>query len=340
VTGPDTGVYGWSTGTGGVHFFRVAEPLRVAHQGGIRVGWGQRLDDAICEAFDTVLVHMLWDERNSEAWEQLAAGGHHRLVLDIDDWMWEPDWEPFRKHYTPTVLDRVYRNVKLAHVITTPSPRIADHLSRYNPNVHVVPNTVPEYVLRLRPPARRRPAIGYQGSPSHAGDFDGIYPALIRFLAEHPDWDAHGWGGNIEDPEQPRPDWLQPWRHDQLAQRWIEHPWQPNVKRYYTALSMDIGLGPLRPTPFNRAKSALRAIEYAALGIPGVFTDLDPYTDWVQHGHTGYLIAPGDDWGEILCELGCNPTLRARISTYARAQAHDWTTEANGWRWVQAWNTA
>jgi hypothetical protein len=136
VTGPDTGVYGWSTGTGGVHFFRVAEPLRVAHQGGIRVGWGQRLDDAICEAFDTVLVHMLWDERNSEAWEQLAAGGHHRLVLDIDDWMWEPDWEPFRKHYTPTVLDRVYRNVKLAHVITTPSPRIADHLSRYNPNVH------------------------------------------------------------------------------------------------------------------------------------------------------------------------------------------------------------
>src|ERR1041385_606051 len=133
------GVYAWSHGTGGVHFHRMAEPIRGARLHGIHADTGNLLSDAILSQFDTVVVHMLHDRAASGAWEKLAAYDRTRMVFDCDDAMWAPDWQPFRNAYDKSALDRLFRNVQIAHVITTPSEQIAEYLSRFNPNVHVVP---------------------------------------------------------------------------------------------------------------------------------------------------------------------------------------------------------
>ena len=41
------GVYGWSPGNGGVHHYRIAEPLRVASSMGVRTATGVELDNDI-----------------------------------------------------------------------------------------------------------------------------------------------------------------------------------------------------------------------------------------------------------------------------------------------------
>lgn len=325
------GVYGWSNGTGGVHFFRMAEPFRVLRSHGVDAELGQVLDDDVCARHDTIVVHMLWDERNSEAWEKLAIGNQHRMIFDIDDAMWEPDWQPFKDHYTPTVLKRVYDNIRLSHLVTTPSLYIAEHVARIHPfgwsAVRVVPNTVPESLLYQRMRAHA-PTVGYQGSPSHLTD---VTPALSHdlgvFMTRNPAWFLHLWGA---DPGALRVD---------EAARIIHTPWAASVREYYRTVAMDIGIGPLARTPFNAGKSALRAIEYAALGIPAVLTDWEPYRGWVQDGVTGFLVGDREDWYGALNALARDEELRVMMGRAARDRAAAWTTEANVSTWVEAWNT-
>src|SRR5678815_4360113 len=132
---PSPGIYGWSPGAGGVHYHRVAEPLRAAALHDNPCATGNIMSDEILERFDTILVHMLWDERNSEAWQKIAANGTHRMIFDIDDAMWTPDRaDVFKKTYTREVLHRIYDNVRAAHVITTPSPYIAEKMTIFNRN--------------------------------------------------------------------------------------------------------------------------------------------------------------------------------------------------------------
>lgn len=331
--GVGVGVYGWSPGRGGVHHHRIAEPLRVLADLGGNAYHGPMLTDDILSNVDTVLVHTLHGEKESEAWEDLAALGTHRMVYDVDDWMWGPDWLPFRQHYTPDVLARLFRNVALAHVVTTPSEPIAEYLSRHNPNVHVVHNTVPSWLLDHQRPELAAPTIGWQCSDSHKPDFThDVINGLGAFMGRHQNWHIHAYG----------PWGIQP-GPGIAADRIHQTQWIPTVADYYRALNLTIGLGPARNTAFNRGKSALRAIEYAALGIVAVLPDLPIYRGWVENGHTGRLIRrsnkPARTLAGILGELAADPAGLARMSTTARGRAAGWTTEANIGRWVDAWQT-
>jgi hypothetical protein len=325
---PSAGIYGWSTGKGGVHFYRIEEPLRVAAAQGVNAAWGLHLDDAVAEQHDTILAHMLNDERHSEAWEKLAANGAHRLIFDIDDAMWAPDWGPFREHYTPEVMARVWRNISLAHVVTTPSPLIAEYVQRHNPNVFVCYNSVPEWLTHVTMPDRARPRIGYQGSSSHRHDFSpGVLGALHRFLFEHPLWDMHVWG-----------------EFDFHGDEWLtgrigKTGWQGSMAAYYRSLSMDIGLGPLARTTFNDCKSGLRAIEYAALGIPAVLADSPAYRPWIVNCVSGFLPTTDDEWYSCLHQLATDDAYRQFVSHNARNLARKWTTEAQFPNWAAAWNS-
>ncbi len=318
------GVYGWSTGTGGVHYHRIAEPLRVLASHGITAFTGTELGDAQLCQVDTVLTDKLHDEQATKAWHELADRDSHRLVLDVDDVMWQPDHGPFQRHYTPDVLARLWSNVERAHVVTTPTAVIAEHLARHNRNVHVVPNTVPSWLTSWQMPHRERPTIGYQGSPSHLRDWTGpVRRQFLQFLLEHQDWGIHFYG-------------LEPGEWATVTHA-LHTRWQPPGPTYYASLSMDVGVGPLRDTPFNRGKSALRAIEYAALGIVAVLPDLEPYRGWVEDGVTGRLIGRGQTLRGVLREVAADPGARILMARTARERAAFWTTEAQINRWVDAW---
>ena len=56
-------------------------------------------------------------------------------------------------------------------------------------------------------------------------------------------------------------------------------------------LRWDVAIAPLEDDAFTRGKSDLKYLDYAALGIPGVFSDVRPYRDTVRHRETGLLAA-------------------------------------------------
>lgn len=334
---PEPGIWAWAAGTGGCHHFRQLEPLRVAGQLGVGVGHGLVLSDLILESFDTILVHQINQPRATQAWQKLARLGEHRMIMDVDDNMWEPDFEPFRLAYTPDTLARLEANLRVAHVVTTPSPVLAEKLTEFNPNVWMVPNTVPEWLLSWSPNLQRwdprgrrqRGFIGWQGSGHHRLSMtQPVIDQIGKFMAANPNWDWRIYGGH------------------KVAAAHMQHRihhvgWQNDLTTYYQSLAFDIGIGPMQRTPFTAAKSSLRAVEYAALGIPSVLADEPPYRGWVTPGVTGFLVDPDrpDGWFEALDLLAKHPDARQQMGELARLRAQEWTTESAISAWVQAWDS-
>jgi hypothetical protein len=321
------GLYAWVPSSAGPNYFRVAEPVRAYTELGGRAAIGPMLDNEILNRCDTVLAHTIHDERNSEAWQELVRGQSHRLVLDIDDLMWDADWAPFRKHYTADTLDRLAANILGAHVVTTTTAYLAQRITDWtgHRNVHVLPNTVPAWLLSHDMPARDGQAIGWQGSPSHEHDFtSSLGTQLAKFLRDHPRWSVVFYGADMD------------FGHPRITST----PWLKSVEEYWRTVSVDVGIGPLRDTRFNRAKSALRAVEYAALGIVAVLPDVPTYRGWIDDGVTGLLVRSYQTVRGVLNELADSPAWLGLMAKNARTAAAGWTTEANIGQWVTAWNTA
>ena len=101
-------------------------------------------------------------------------------------------------------------------------------------------------------------------------------------------------------------------------------------------LRWDVAIAPLMDDPFTRCKSDLESLDYGALGIPGVFSDVKPYRDTVRRRETGLLTANDQKaWTDALEEIVSDATLRQRLAARAKAEVHDTRmlrTNATRWR--------
>jgi len=82
---------------------------------------------------------------------------------------------------------------------------------------------------------------------------------------------------------------------------------------------MDIGLYPL---PLNEewvlGKSGLKAIQYCALGIPTIATDVGCNDRVILNNETGYLVKTEEEWLQKLLLLIKDNSLRKKIGLAAR----------------------
>lgn len=100
----------------------------------------------------------------------------------------------------------------------------------------------------------------------------------------------------------------------------------------------DVAVAPLEDTPFTRAKSDIKFLDYGALGIAGAYSAVPAYTGSVHHGETGLLV-PNDPaaWAEALHRLVASPELRRRLASNARRYvAEERTLAQRAPAWVDA----
>jgi glycosyltransferase involved in cell wall biosynthesis len=213
-------------------------------------------------------------------------------------------------------------------MVTVSAPYLAGELSRYNRNVRVLPNLVSADLLDL---SRRRGregkvTVGWAGGASHLPDWahahDWVRPALQRHAGTV---DMHFVGK----------DYSPLLHHPCLWTSWTDDIWD-----YYRAIDFDIGLAPLADIPFNYSKSHLKALEYAALGIPVIATDLPPYRDLVIDGVTGYLVSSAEEWDKRLTELISDEAARQEMGAAAKKLAAQHTIQGNWQLWESAYQEA
>ena len=273
-----------------------------------------------------LIVGQRWDRHDAMgAWRRMRATS--KLVYEVDDDVWavEPvNWAAYSRYSKEDVRDAVSHSAMVANLVTVTTEPLAEVMREHNPDVTVIPNFIPGWVCDLpREPGLR---VGWMGGASHGRDMGVIAQPVRRFLGRFPDWDAHLVGV----------DYRPTIRHDRVTFA----PWThvvPEPEAFYRSVDFDIGLAPLYPTRFSRSKSHIKALEYAARGIPVIATDSEPYRDFVLHGVTGFLVKRDHEWLKYMSELASDDGLREAMGAKAREHARQFTIDQNYRLWEQAY---
>jgi glycosyltransferase involved in cell wall biosynthesis len=195
-------------------------------------------------------------------------------------------------------------------------------MRQFNPNVIVLNNHIDDAMFDLVRPRRDRVTVGWAGGDSHKRDWMMVAPKIRRFLDRNPDVDFHGVGENYLKENRVRG------RHS---------GWSADLFDYYRTIDFDIGIAPLTFSMFNRSKSAIKALEYAALGIPVIATDIEPYQPFVVDGVTGFLVKHEHEWEARLRDLVNDEGMREEMGRNAKERARKWSIK-EGWRlWANAY---
>lgn len=248
----------------------------------------------------------------------------HKLVWETDDDLWsiDPTNPRAAKAYTAEMLRSVQSVTEVAHMVTVSTEPLAEVMRQFNPNVVVLPNHVDGAIFDIERPHRDRVTVGWAGGDSHLRDWAYIAPHLRRFLDRNPHVDMHTVGADFR----------------QAAKIKARHTdWSADIFDYYRSIDFDIGIAPLEATVFNRSKSRIKALEYAALGIPVIASDSEPYRGFVLDGVTGFLVRHPHEWERRLRELANDEEMRTEMGAKAKEHARGFAIQ-DGWRlWEQAY---
>ena len=239
------------------------------------------------------------------------------LVVDVDDAFVAMDDHPEAAVYRPlnAVIERAIAAAAETWFSTPELARLYAHVAHRHA---IMPNMLDPRIWRdwrnARPAPFGRSAVRmlYMGTNTHGADFALLRPALERLAEERPgcfELTLVGVGHDIDGA---------PWLYRQSPPGdMIAYPrfvrWLRSQGPY------DVGLAPLVETPFNRAKSDIKLLDYLALGMLPVVQDcpayrLDPDADRVARH--------ASDWFE---------TLRGVIDD--RDAARDCAATGHGWLW-------
>jgi glycosyltransferase involved in cell wall biosynthesis len=249
-------------------------------------------------------------------------------VYEIDDDFWNLDKANTAYPYwsRPGVLQTAESVIRKAKVVTTTTPRLAHLLSRFNKNVVVLPNMLPDECWKVRKPkksADNRIVIGWAGSRTHFEDLKVLGGTIEQLLDEYPNIEFHV-AGVAEVPFYPH-------------ERAMGVPSVPIADYADLLKTFDIGIAPLTGSHFNKCKSDLKFVEYSKVGIPSVVSKTESYEATVKNNENGFLASNSKDWLKYLRRLIEDADLRARIGGEAKKFAETRTIGSNIWLWEKAY---
>lgn len=242
-----------------------------------------------------------------------------KIVTECDDWIFDlPAYNVASNPYKPNsakekVADEQFR---LSDAIIVSTAFLKESLAGVYPDkpIHVVPNSLDfdiwDNVIsdgKMVPKKEGVVRIGYTGCANHGGDMEMVKPVLLALLDEFPNLEiiiAQDLG-TFADVKNPRL---------KLLDRWVSIMDYPAMAKGW---DMDIGIAPLRDNNFNRSKSNLRWLEYSALGLPTVASNVRPFQESIANGSTGILCGSKQDWYDNLKRLIENADLRKSIGSAA-----------------------
>lgn len=346
-------VHIWQSDKGGSGFYRVTEVARAANAAGLAEVTvsdeldieGERTPEGETWVFgvqldtDVLVVQRPTAQGMYETARQARAQGI-ALVVELDD-----DFHRIHPQNTAgqTFDGNDWNNPKwllatsrLADAVTVSTPLLCKY-ARTPAHAAVVPNYLPERIANVRNRQDRLPtdrcSIGWTGTvQTHPTDLQRTGRALITpELTDHP-FIVIGDGRGIERATGRAPS--------------VVIPWTDTVPEYWEAIRrhIDVGIVPLDPSSFNKAKSWLKGLEFASLGIPFVASPLNEYRALLAvldpTGQYRLLAASGGQWRARLGQLVNDAGYRRDVSEDFVENSRHLTLEQHAGEWATAWQLA
>jgi tetratricopeptide (TPR) repeat protein len=296
------------TGDGHYRFHEPSRQLsRLPGVVAVDCALGHHLLPELLEAADVLLLQDFhWDL--FPVIERRRAAGRLTVQEANDDYTDVQPWNTRAALWqNRATQDELRQALAAADLVQTSTPVLAERWRRWARRVVVFPNQLTQVPPLPEPPSRPL-TVGWAGSVGHYADWYETAPRLERWFEAHP-----GVRLEVMTGEEAR-DFIR------LPPERYRFTPGGSLADYFAFLArLDIGLAPLLPTPFNRGRSDVKYLEYAAHGVAGIYADLEPYRDSIRHGETGLLFKTGDELLGCLDRFVSDAALRMHI----RAQAHD-----------------
>ena len=239
-----------------------------------------------------------------------------KIIYETDDDLLDirpenPSYKYILEHY-----DDIKKLVNNVDYITVSTDELKNRFNKLNiNNIEIIKNYYVNTFLQLKPfkfRGNNQIKIGYFGTLTHQNDLELMRKVILRlkdiFSKKNIEIIFETAGVSLINS-----DWF----------RDVELPYYPmSMNTFYDWLSnnsdWDIGVVPLANLDFNKCKSELKYIEFAALGIPVVASGIGAYKDCIQNGVNGYLSTNEDEWVDKLSVLIEDPILRNGMVNNAR----------------------
>ena len=177
-----------------------------------------------------------------------------------------------------------------------------------NASAALFPNQIKAVHHKKKKAHRKHVIIGWAGSHGHLDDVKSIVPALISVVKNN---------DHIKLALMASAETYQ--LFDGIPREKIIYQQPGTIQDYYDFLkTIDIGLAPLKDTPYNRCRSDIKFLEYAAHGVLPVLQDLSPYRNADTPPGTRYLFKTPEELEYILGKLLSRTTLRKEIIKNAK----------------------
>ena len=241
-----------------------------------------------------------------------------RIIVDIDDDLYSiPTNHPEFVYYISRIntLDDL---IDLSDIVTVSTKPIEQQIIQKHPHVSIIqiPNFLNDYIWDTNchqfEENHNEIRILYSGTETHDADLrllESIIPETIELVRS-----ATGKKlrfiivggtslniGNMEIIQVPNDKRSYP---DYVA--WLQsmHPF-------------DFAIAPLDlNNKMNKSKSSLKFLEYSAMGLPAIYTEIEPYSE-VVNDHSNGIIVPGNDlsqWKKAIIELATNSVVKQKLA--------------------------
>ena len=242
-----------------------------------------------------------------------------KIVYDVDDALTLMEESSPFYHDIMASVPSFIENLQYADEITTTTAEMERYLrTKTDKKITVIPNTYDPTEWTFERPKREGIRIGFAGSPTHLGDLLLVLPAIRNLQKKYVftfilfgfskygtyrEWYA---AERFAAQGQRLADLLE---FDKLMSEinfeyvpFVDYELYPTV---LTNIALDIGLCPLRDTPFNRCRSACKAMEYTLSGAVSLASDVEPYKSEVD----SILVSDGN-WEDAIEALIKYPDVR------------------------------
>lgn len=260
------------------------------------------------------------------------------VIYELDDDLFSDDFErrlvvlhgytaTYAREHRGFIIDTIRR----CDGVTVSSQRVATMLRQYvDIPIRVVPNYIDlRWFQKIQKKAVRKVeglTIGWAGGNRPDSDVEMMARAWKEIARKYPHVTFVIQGHHAKTFYEHVP-------NERIAML----DWMP-IDSYPAGMkNIDIGCCPLGNTQFNRAKTYIKALEYAATGA-AVVASPTVYGQIIEHGVDGYISETVDEWVEYLSILVEDYGQRKAISKKLLAKVRrEHTLEQNAWRWVEAW---
>jgi len=206
---------------------------------------------------------------------------HGPVLMDVDDAIFL-----FRDGYIARRL------AEIADVVVCGNSYLAEHFSRWNHTIRVIPTGVD--TDKYRPAAAKGAVatlvIGWIGTSSNIFELQAIEASLAAVLSHVP----HAKLRIVCDrfPALPR---LNPAQVE--CMRWTESTEVAAIQ------GMDVGIMPLGDTEASRGKCSFKMLQYMACGLPSVVSAVGMNIEVARLGNCSVTVRDGGEWVDALIAL-------------------------------------